>query len=127
MTDEKKEDSRSCLLLDEVIPFETDLFHGKILFRVRGVPPQDKSRRELHDVYFANRKRLYQVVIQGQFQQQRNDDGSIITFADLFIGARYDQPFDGIPMRQSRLMKRIQTFIQRLNPGMLFDIAADKP
>ncbi|KAL3918466.1 MAG: hypothetical protein SGARI_007462 [Bacillariaceae sp.] len=30
-------------------------------------------------------------------------------------------------MRRSRLMKSIQTFIQRLNPGMLFDIAADKP
>ncbi|KAG7349023.1 hypothetical protein IV203_011620 [Nitzschia inconspicua] len=82
------------LPLGEVVPFETDI------------------------------KRLYQVVVQGQFQQR---DDNVITFADLFIGARYDKPFGGIPLRKSKLMKGIQSFIQRLTPGILFDIAADKP
>jgi Protein of unknown function (DUF1769) len=111
--------SLESLPLGEVVPFETDLFHGKILFRIRDLPAADDKDR--HDEYFSTRKRRYQVVVQGKFQR---DD---INFGKLFIGARYDKPFDGIPMRKSRIMKSIQSFIKRLTPGMLFDIAADKP
>ncbi|KAL3894174.1 MAG: hypothetical protein SGARI_007821, partial [Bacillariaceae sp.] len=115
------ENTSHSLPLNEVVPFETDLFRGKILFRVKDVPPKDEEQRRLHQDYFENRKRFYQVVVQGQFLR---DD---ITFRDLYIGARYDKPFDGIPGRKSGIVKKIQAFVQRMTPGMLFDIAADKP
>ena len=121
MDQEKTENASGSLPLNEVVSFETDLFHGKIFFRVRDLPPKDEEKKRLHQEYFDGRKRLYQVVVQGQFQR---DD---ISFRDLFIGARYDKPFDGIPGRKSGIVKKVQEFVKRLTPGMLFDIAADKP
>jgi hypothetical protein len=119
MTHVGDDDSRKdSLPLGVAVPFETNLFHGKVLFRIRDIPA---AHQDEHKKYFSERKRLYQVVIQGQFQRDK------ISFADLFIGARYDRPFTGIPLRKSIIMKSIQSFIKRLTPGMLFDIAADKP
>jgi hypothetical protein len=52
---------------------------------------------------------------------------SYLTFADLLLGATYDRPFIGIPGRKSQLLRMIQGFIEKVNPGMVFDIGADKP
>jgi hypothetical protein len=105
------------LPLGQAIPFQTDLFDGKLLFRVRGMNGQNEM------AYFTknNRRRLYQVIVQGRFLNAN------ITFGDVYIGAKYDKPFEGIPLRNSSLMKAVQTFLQKINPGMIFDINADRP
>ena len=57
------------------IPFniETDLFIGKMLLRVKGLP---NSNDPNGDEYFKGRCRTYQHVIQGRFKEE-------ISFADL--------------------------------------------
>jgi hypothetical protein len=102
------------LPLNTVIPFETQHFKGKIFFRIR--------KRQEDDEYFLKdgRQRLYQVVVQGQFTTP-------VKFSDVYIGAKYDRPFEGIPLRDSFLLQKIQHFIQRINPGMIFDISANRP
>jgi hypothetical protein len=105
----------SSLPLNTVIPFETQHFKGKMFFRI--------LKQQENDEYFLKdgRQRLYQVVVQGQFTS------SDIKFSDVYIGAKYDKPFEGIPLRDSFLLQKIQHFIQRINPGMIFDISADRP
>jgi hypothetical protein len=49
------------------IEFETDLFRGNFFCRLKpiGPHPDDTGHKE----YFEGKKRLYQVIVQGQFKE----------------------------------------------------------
>lgn len=116
------------LPLGEPIEFETDHFRGKFLLRIRDLPSNPKDVH--HEAYFEGKKRFFQMVVQGQFKTTTtttSSSSSPLTFSDLLYGARYDRPFRGIPGRGSTLMKLIRGFVERANPGMVFDIASDRP
>ncbi|KAL7448459.1 hypothetical protein ACHAWC_001763, partial [Mediolabrus comicus] len=68
--------------------------------------------------YFSGKKRLYQLVIQGQFKT--ND----LTFSDVVLGDVYDKPLKGVP--NGRIGKVIKRFVEAISPGIIFDIFHDK-
>ena len=100
--------AREALPFGTSIHFETDLFKGKFFLRLRSSDTQ----------YFSGKKRLYQLVIQGQFKT--ND----LAFSDVVLGDVYDKPLKGVP--KGRIGKVIKRFVEAISPGIIFDIFHDK-
>lgn len=104
--------SSSSLPLGEPIPFETDLFKGKLLLRVQNIHnnvPKD------HTEYFQGKKRLKHIVIQGQFKERLN-------MSDVWFGEVYEKP-QKIPKFVARI---ILPFFQKLSPGIIMDLWSEK-
>mmetsp|Transcript_6527 Transcript_6527/g.9501 ORF Transcript_6527/g.9501 Transcript_6527/m.9501 type:complete len:302 (-) Transcript_6527:299-1204(-) len=91
--------------------FETPVFKGKVLFRV-------KSPQVPTEPYFEGRKRKYQFSIQGQFKEK-------INVLDLTFGAEYDRPMRTKPPTIFHSM--LKSFLSRTNPGLEIDLLSDKP
>ena len=64
------------------------------------------------------RKRLFQVVVQGQFKKEINAN-------DIIFGSEYSQPLNYKP--PAILMKPVHALIRRSNPGIEIDLLSDKP
>ena len=106
----KNRDTGKALPFGEKISFETDLFKGHVFLRLRN----DNSTASA--VYFYGKKRLYQLVIQGQFKV---DD---LNFSDLVVGGVFDKRLKGVPGADWRIGKMIKMFMESISPGIIFDI-----
>jgi len=104
--------SSSSLPLGKPIDFETDLFKGKILLRVRNIDP--KTVPKSHTEYFEGRKRLMNHVVQGQFKQ------SGLKMSDVWIGDVYEKPY----VMPNFVARFVIPFFQRLSPGLIMDFTA---
>lgn len=69
--------------------FESDLFKGRCLFRIKDVESDDKNSPN-YDGYFDDRKRLWQVVVQGKFKEE-------MLVTDVFQGTEHIRPFTHMP------------------------------
>lgn len=109
------------LPLGKAIEFETDLFQGRMLLRLKCVEPaqDDKEEQKRHKTYFEGKKRFYQIVVQGRFKE------SGLKLSDVYFGDCYEKPF--LNVSPGVLMNLLQKFMQAINPGMIFDIASDTP
>ncbi len=96
------------------IEFETPLFKGKILIRIRNNLNIDKESQP----YFQNHKRLRQYVIQGQFKEK-------IKMSDIFLGDFYQRRFAIVP--PPFVDKIMSSFFRRLAPGIIMDLNSDMP
>jgi len=107
----KKDRNVSSLPLGEAIEFETDLFKGKILLRLRNIfdnVPDD------HTEYFEGNKKFKNIVIQGQFKEK-------LKMSDVWFGDVYEKP---------QIMSRVTSrffipFIQRMTTGVVMNFSSD--
>jgi len=101
------------LPLGEPVNFETDLFRGKILLRVRNIVDNVPSS---HTEYFEEgRKRLKNIVVQGQFKQTG------LKASDVWTGEVYEKPY----VMPKLVAKIVVPFFQRLTPGLIMDFTSD--
>ncbi|KAL3926179.1 MAG: hypothetical protein SGBAC_013576 [Bacillariaceae sp.] len=124
----KDHEAGAPLPLGEFVEFETDLFVGKMLCRLKPFPPTsaaeeqaeqaNSAKMESHKDYFHNKKRHYQFVVQGHFRKA-------IPLSDLVLGDFYERPFLGIP--KGTIMRMYQKFMEALSPGMEMDMTSDTP
>lgn len=106
------------LPLGEKIHFESDIFMGSFYLRLKGIHPYDDDEKmAAHTTYFDGKKRLYQIVIQGQFKKEG------LTFADLCLGDVYEKPLKGIP--KGRVMRMYEKFMEVIAPGIIMDMTND--
>jgi hypothetical protein len=102
----------SPLPLGEAIEFETDLFKGKIILRLRNIfdnVPDD------HTEYFKGNKKFKNIVIQGQFKERLN-------MSDVWFGDVYEKP-----QIMSRVTSRLVIpFFQRMVTGVVMNFSSDK-
>jgi hypothetical protein len=107
------------LPLGTPIDFESELFKGRIFLRLRSIEPlQNDKEKTKHNDYFEGKKRLCQVVIQGQFKEE-------LQFSDLVMGDFYTRPLRGIP--KGPIIKLYQRFMDLILSGVVTDIASDTP
>jgi len=126
----KDYEAGASLPLNKIVEFETDLFVGKMMCRLKPIPPtlssQDKQQQdkqnfkqvESHKEYFQKKKRLYQFVVQGRFRKA-------IPLSDLVMGDFYEKPFLGIP--KGPILRMYQTFMEAITPGVVMDMTSDTP
>merc|ERR1712154_667866 len=70
------------------------------------------------NIYFQDRKRLYQVIIQGKFKEK-------LPVSDVVTGRYYDKPFQMTPPKFiSRIIKKI---ISSVAPGVVIDLTSESP
>ena len=96
------------------IDFETDLFRGQFLLRLRNVTSDHPSASR----YFDGSRRVMQTVLQGRFKKNVN-------MADLYVGCIFRQPMKLVP---PPLVHRVlQACLGRIAPGAILDFAAPQP
>ena len=96
------------LPIGEEIPFETEMFQGKFLMRIRNAPNTPDQQ------YFSGKKRTKQMVVQGRFKKQMSCD-------DIYIGDKYEKPLQIFP-----LVKLAIPIFRKLVPGISIDLSSDK-
>eukprot|EP00814_Leptocylindrus_danicus_P010403 CAMPEP_0116034130 /NCGR_PEP_ID=MMETSP0321-20121206/19416_1 /TAXON_ID=163516 /ORGANISM="Leptocylindrus danicus var. danicus, Strain B650" /LENGTH=430 /DNA_ID=CAMNT_0003510367 /DNA_START=332 /DNA_END=1625 /DNA_ORIENTATION=+ len=84
-----KEEHGKCLVID----FESDLFIGTVLLRIKEVPkPESASRCDTNDNnYFKGRKRTFQAIVQGCFKR---DD---VPMSECITGQTFEKPASHLP------------------------------
>jgi len=99
------------------VEFESDLFKGKILFRFREGNTDDEKG---HMAYFNSSKYKVQrqIVIQGQFKRR-------LKMSEMYMGDIFDKRWVLSP--PPRLGRMVSNIFTRLAPGLIIDIAVEKP
>eukprot|EP00543_Licmophora_paradoxa_P006186 CAMPEP_0202445560 /NCGR_PEP_ID=MMETSP1360-20130828/4352_1 /ASSEMBLY_ACC=CAM_ASM_000848 /TAXON_ID=515479 /ORGANISM="Licmophora paradoxa, Strain CCMP2313" /LENGTH=273 /DNA_ID=CAMNT_0049061861 /DNA_START=84 /DNA_END=905 /DNA_ORIENTATION=- len=96
------------------VEFETPTFKGRILLRLMNGPTDEPNS---HEVYFNERRRRTQVVMQGQFKERFN-------MADMFGGFSGESPPGNLPPKG--VMRMVKPIMNYLAPGIILD-TSDKP
>jgi hypothetical protein len=118
------EQTGKCLVID----FETDLFIGTAMLRVRNIPaPLLKSSHSKHDAiysknnsyYFSKKKRTFQATVRGQFKQQG------IPMSECVTGQIFDRPAGYLPPRL--IVKGAVSIISHLAPQLQARLEGDCP
>jgi hypothetical protein len=95
--------------------FETPLFKGKILVRLRHCKTDSAHH---HDAYFRGTSRVMQTVLQGQFKRPVN-------MADLFVGTTFQRPFRMVP--PPFVARILNAVLSRVSPSAVLDLASPQP
>lgn len=95
--------------------FETSLFKGRMLLRLRNVTSDDTKS---HGGYFSDKKRLMQTVVQGRFKKPLRMD-------EVYMGSIFSERLRLVP--PPSMTRMIQAMISSVAPGMVMDLASDKP
>mmetsp|Transcript_31648 Transcript_31648/g.41824 ORF Transcript_31648/g.41824 Transcript_31648/m.41824 type:complete len:748 (-) Transcript_31648:124-2367(-) len=96
---------------DAVVPFENDLFRGRVLLRFANMPTSPAD-------YFNGRSRLFQVAVQGEFKKRVRTD-------QVLTGQCYRKPFVNLPARW--LIRSGLSLFRRLSPALQADLFAKHP
>ena len=109
--------------IGNVFSFESNLFQGKGLFRIRNTTTTNNnnssssSSSSSHD-YFVNKKRKYQFVIQGKFKKE-------ISVTDVISGRLYEKELSTKPpLFVSRLLQKL---LSKVAPGVEMDLNSHQP
>eukprot|EP00594_Rhizosolenia_setigera_P018703 CAMPEP_0178959100 /NCGR_PEP_ID=MMETSP0789-20121207/12063_1 /TAXON_ID=3005 /ORGANISM="Rhizosolenia setigera, Strain CCMP 1694" /LENGTH=370 /DNA_ID=CAMNT_0020641985 /DNA_START=78 /DNA_END=1190 /DNA_ORIENTATION=+ len=122
------EDSDKCIPIGVPIPFESDLFQGEILIRVKNATQQAVDKEEGgHNIninknnseYFEGRRRRFQMIVQGKFKE----DG--IRVSDVLGGHEFSKPFKSLPPKF--ILKSVTSLIQKVSPGVKVDLTSSQP
>lgn len=95
-----------------VYTFETQLFKGRLLLRVKGTSSDDI------DPYFVGRKRVTQYVIQGSFKKR-------LRFDQALMGQYFEKPWTSLPPKL--FVKLIMSFVGTVLPAFQADVSCEKP
>lgn len=92
------------LPLNSEIPFETELFKGRLLVRVRGMGSED---------YFKSRSRKFQCIVQGKFKED-------IEVNDLLTGHEFARGLKNLP--PNWILNVGERLIKRLAPSTVVEL-----
>jgi len=96
--------------------FESSLFKGKILIRLKNGKSQDtQSSQAFFEVHNWVQR---QVVIQGQFKKT-------LKMSQLWFGGIFDKKLKLVP--PPRIGKFMNNLFEKLSPGIVLDLSCDKP
>ncbi|GMH82836.1 hypothetical protein TrST_g8968 [Triparma strigata] len=104
------DDRSGSLPLGVPFEFETELFKGKCLIRIRGVKSDDE---ESDAKYFEGRQRRFQAIVQGQFKEE-------IPLTDLLTGHAFARPLKNLPPKW--LLGVAERLIKRLAPSTVVEL-----
>jgi len=110
-----------------VVDFESALFVGTLLMRVKDAPPIQKQQQsskattpsQKNESYFDGKKRKFQVVIKGRFKREG------ISMADCVTGQAFDRAAGKLPARM--LVNTFIKFVSTLAPQMEAELDGTKP
>jgi hypothetical protein len=112
-----------------VVDFETDLFRGSVLFRIKGcqdvVDDQSSKAEESNtaasspDYYFEGKKRTFQIVVKGHFKQEG------IPMSECVTGQLFRRPPGYRPPRL--IVKAAVSLMGRLAPQLSVDLYGKNP
>lgn len=102
------------------IEFESDLFKGRILIRLRGDSATTLARNLLED--HGHHPLQWMYIVQGRFKKR-------MKLQDIMSGDFYKRPFVGLPKSKAgkRAMKLYQKGMESMFPGFVMDFTADRP
>ena len=101
--------------LGKPFSFSSDLFEGKCLIRLKGVPSDDP---ESDENYFSGRRRLFQTVVQGRFKEP-------LKVSDVLTGHEFTRPLQNLP--HPWILKAATNLIYKLAPGSQIQIVGSNP
>jgi Protein of unknown function (DUF1769) len=96
--------------------FESPLFKGTMLVRLRNVSTDDRTGS--HEAYFKGRKRLMQTVVQGQFKEP-------VKMSDVYFGSVFSKPLAFPP--PPSMQKIMNGVFKRLAPSVILDLTSQQP
>lgn len=106
------------LSLGEPISFETPLFKGQILIRLKNVVESDADPVR-HSQYFSGRSnRLMQSVVQGKFKKAAK-------MSDIYVGSVCGSPFAKKP--PGLVCKILEKAFRQVQPGAVVDLGSQTP
>mmetsp|Transcript_13287 Transcript_13287/g.39151 ORF Transcript_13287/g.39151 Transcript_13287/m.39151 type:complete len:354 (-) Transcript_13287:223-1284(-) len=94
-----------------VFDVETELFEGKMYFRLRGCAHEPKE-------YFFGKQRRLSAVVQGRFKQP-------LVMGECYTGYEFQKPFTNVPA--PFLIRAGLHFIRTLAPTLIEDILGERP
>jgi hypothetical protein len=94
----------------------------QIISRERSFYASEQRSRRIFALLFDGKRRLYQLVIQGQFKVKVDD----IALSDVVLRQVYDRFLKGVPSGRSMMGKMIKRFVEGISPGVIFDVFHDK-
>lgn len=97
--------------------FESDLFKGRVLFRVRGL--ETSANLDQDKEYFEGKNRYNQFIIQGRFKEKG------IRINDVSYGGEFKRRLKLAP--PAFVQKMITAVFDRINPGVQFRLNAPEP
>jgi hypothetical protein len=106
---------KEALPLGIPVEFETPLFKGKLLLRLRNVKSDDPKP---HKAYFDGRKRVMQTVVQGKFKKP-------IPMSDVYVGCVFKKPLEQAP--PPMFVGMMNAVMKRVAPGVIFELDTAKP
>jgi hypothetical protein len=96
--------------------FESDLFVGYCLVRIKGVSNSDDPESDRD--YFDGRRRIFQTVVQGRFKEPLSVD-SVLT------GHEFVKPMQNLP--HPWILRTATNLIGKLAPGANIQVLGDQP
>ncbi|CAN0434464.1 unnamed protein product [Ascophyllum nodosum] len=103
---------------DMTVPFETPLFKGRLLMRVKGLTSGVPDQGHGAQAYFRGKKRLVQCAVQGCFKKE-------MPFDRAYTGQAFQRPFTKVPAKW--LVRSAFAVMRRLSPALREDITGDRP
>jgi hypothetical protein len=97
------------------VAFETPLFKGKLLIRLRNAATDDVAS---HEAYFAGRNRVMQTVVQGRFKKD-------LPMSEVYAGCLFKEPLRQTP--PPFFMRLLNMILQRVSPGAIIDLHSPCP
>ncbi len=94
---------------DVSVPFETNLFRGRVIVRMSGLPNAED--------YFRGRKRLTDLVVQGQFLRP-------VRFDRLMTGQKFSSKLKAVHGGLARVAVGL---IKKLQPSVEIDLLSNSP
>jgi len=105
--------------LGELTPFESSMFKGACLFRLKSV--KSIHHQADQDAYFSHPntcKMVIQIAVQGQFKEP-------LHMSDVYTGEEFENP---LPIAPPKLIgKIIEKVFCSIVPGITMDIYSDRP
>ena len=95
--------------------FESELFKGRCLIRLKDVKSDDVNGDE---AYFKGRARKFQAIVQGTFKEPLN-------ISDVLTGHEFVRPIKNLPPHW--ILRAASNLIKRLAPGAQIEITAPQP
>lgn len=96
--------------------FESELFKGKLLFRVRDL--ENSENQEIDNLYFGQRKTHNQFIIQGRFKKE-------IKAKNIVYGGEFRKPLKTRP--PAWFEGFMSSIFSRINSGIQFRLSANTP
>lgn len=107
-----------------VIDFESELFVGTLLLRIREAPlnnliaPTNQVKQDFNNDYFEGKKRRFQAVVKGKFKKE-------LKMSECVTGQVFNRPAGNLPAKW--ITSSFIKFISILSPQLEVNLFGDEP